>query len=211
MVVTKNSSSPPSITSSWLGVSGRSSRRIATTVALAGHGTMPMVWPMSAESCGTVNSTIDTTPDCRVIRRTRSPISTASSTSAVIRRGVLTATSTPQASSNIQSFLGLLTRPTVRPTPNSLLASRETTRLTLSSPVAETTTSTSSSFASLSTLSSQASPKSQRAPRTPARETTSGFSSMSSTSCPWEMSSLAMELPTEPAPAIMTFMGVSTP
>ena len=66
---------------------------------------------------------------------------TASSTSAVIRRGVETATSTPHASSNIHSFLGLLTRATVRGTPNSVLASSETTRLTLSSPVAATTTS----------------------------------------------------------------------
>ena len=63
---------------------------------------------------------------------------TASSMSAVMRRGVDTATSTPHDSSNIHSFLGLLTRATVRGTPNSVLASSESTRLALSSPVAAT-------------------------------------------------------------------------
>ena len=79
--------------------------------------------------------------DCWKVKiRTRSPTLTASSTSAVIRRGIDTATSTPQASSNIHSFLGLLTRATVRGTPYSVFASSDTTRLTLSSPVAATTT-----------------------------------------------------------------------
>ena len=55
-------------------------------------------------------------------------------------RGVDTATSTPQASLNIHSFLGWLTRATTRGTPNSVLASSETTRFTLSSPVAAITT-----------------------------------------------------------------------
>ena len=53
-------------------------------------------------------------------------------------RGVDTATSTPHDSSNIHSFLGLFTRATVRGTPNSVLASSESTRLALSSPVAAT-------------------------------------------------------------------------
>ena len=72
--------------------------------------------------------------------RTMSPTLTASSTRAVMIRGVDTATSTPHASSNIHSFFGLFTRATVRGTPYSVLASSETTRLTLSSPVAATTT-----------------------------------------------------------------------
>src|SRR5688572_202729 len=72
--------------------------------------------------------------------RTMSPTLTASSTSAVMMRGVDTATSTPHASSNIHSFFGLFTRATVRGTPYSVLAINETTRLTLSSPVAATTT-----------------------------------------------------------------------
>ena len=56
-------------------------------------------------------------------------------------RGVDTLTSTPQASVNSHSLLGWLTRPTVRGTPNSVLASSEVTRLALSSPVAAITTS----------------------------------------------------------------------
>lgn len=73
---------------------------------------------------------------------------TASSMSAVMSRGVDTATSTPHDSSNIHSFFGLLTRATVRGTPNSVLARSESTRLALSSPVAATHTSDSSSLAS---------------------------------------------------------------
>ena len=47
-------------------------------------------------------------------RRTRLPTLTASSTRAVSRCGVETATSTPQLSLNIHSFLGLFTRATTR-------------------------------------------------------------------------------------------------
>src|SRR5690554_7902442 len=72
---------------------------------------------------------------------TRSPTATASSTIAVIMRGVDTATSTPHCASYIHSLRGLLTRATVRGTPNSVLARNDVTRLTLSSPVAATTTS----------------------------------------------------------------------
>src|SRR3712207_8132983 len=54
-----------------------------------------------------------------------SPTVTASSTRADISRGVETATSTPQTSLKSHSFLGWLTRPTVRGTPNSVLQSRD--------------------------------------------------------------------------------------
>ena len=205
MVVTKNSSSPPSMTSSRLGVIGAWSRRMATSVESSGQSMSPTVSPMAWESCGTVNSTMDETPVCRVSSRTRSPISTASSTRAVMSCGVFTATSTPQESLNIQSFFGLFTRPTVRPMPNSVFASSETTRFTLSSPVAETTTSASSSFASCRVLSSQASPTSQCAPRRPLRPITSGFRSISRISCLWASSSRAIEEPTLPAPTMTTF------
>ena len=113
---------------------------------------------------------------------TTSPISTASSTSAVISRGVDTATSTPQESSKSHSLRGLFTRPTVRGTPNSERAISETTRFTRSSPVAATTTSVSSSPASASTRRSQASPTLQLAPGASTRPTASGFSSMIRTS-----------------------------
>jgi hypothetical protein len=113
--------------------------------------------------------------------RTRSPMLTASSTSAVIRRGVDTATSTPQASSNIHSFRGLLTRATVRGTPNSVLASSETTRLALSSPVAATTTSQASRWASSRAEISQASASSQVASGTREATTSSASRSMSNT------------------------------
>ena len=52
-----------------------------------------------------------------------------------------TETSTPHDSLNSHSFLGWFTRATTRSTPNSVLASSDTTRLTLSSPVAAITTS----------------------------------------------------------------------
>ena len=78
-------------------------------------------------------------------------------------RGVDTLTSTPQASVNSHSLLGWLTRPTVRGTPNSVLASSEVTRLTLSSPVAAITTSHWSSRASSREESSQESASSHSA------------------------------------------------
>src|SRR5665811_1572312 len=114
---------------------------IPTRTQSLGHGTSPTRLPANGLSSGSVSSTMVAVPCPKVKILTRSPILTASSTSAVISRGVDTATSTPQASSNSHSFLGLLTRATVRGTPNSVLASRDTTRLTLSSPVAATTTS----------------------------------------------------------------------
>src|SRR5699024_12358656 len=67
-------------------------------------------------------------PRSKLIRCTRPPTSTASSTREVIRRGVDTATSTPQLSSKSHSFFGLFTRETVRGTPNSVL-DRKSTRL----------------------------------------------------------------------------------
>ncbi|CNU50814.1 Uncharacterised protein [Mycobacterium tuberculosis] len=78
------------------------------------------------------------------ISRTKSPTVTASSISDASMRGVDTATSTPQASLNSHSLRGSLTRATTRGTANSVLASRLSTTLTLSSPVAATTTSNSS-------------------------------------------------------------------
>ena len=88
---------------------------------------------------------------------------TASSTSADMMRGVETLTSTPQASVNSHSLLGWLTRPTVRGTANSVLASSEVTRLALSSPVAAITTSQVSSRASSREDSSQESASSHSA------------------------------------------------
>ena len=73
-------------------------------------------------------------PRRSVIRRTTSPTATASSTIDTISRGVETATSTPQRSSKSHSLRGSLTRATTRETANSVLASRLTTRLALSSP-----------------------------------------------------------------------------
>ena len=92
-----------------------------------------------------------------------SPTSTASSTSAASTRGVETATSTPQASVNSHSLPGWLIRATTRRTENSVLASSDTTRFTLSSPVAPMTTSNSSSLAFSRFSTSQASPSSHSA------------------------------------------------
>ena len=157
-------------------------------------------WPS-----GTVYSARVAPPACRVSRRTTSPTSTASSTRAVIRRGVDTATSTPQESSKSHSLRGLFTRATVRGTPNSLRASRDVIRFALSSPVAATTTSALFGCTWRSTDSSQASPICQRTPGRSARFLTSGLESMMVTSWPFIMSSLAMEAPTEPAPTMRTF------
>ena len=119
-------------------------------------------------------------------------------------RGVDTATSTPQASSNIHSFFGLFTRATVRGTPNSVLASSEMTRLALSSPVAATTTSASSVLTWRKVGSSQASASSQSASATCETRMADGCRSMSVTSWPCPSSSRAIERPTEPAPAMTT-------
>jgi len=114
--------------------------------------------------------------------RTRSPTATASSTMAVMMRGVDTATSTPQDSSNIHSFLGLFTRATTRGTPNSVLARRAMTRFALSSPVAATMTSHSATFASVRVGSSQASARSHSASATWATRMADGCRSMRVTS-----------------------------
>src|SRR6202022_1239787 len=120
-------------------------------------------------------------------------------------RGVDTATSTPHASSNSHSLRGSLTRATTRGTANSVLASRLTTTLALSSPVAATTTSYSSRCTDSSSDSSHASPRCQRAAGIASMSTCSGLRSNSMMSCPFSMSSRAIERPTAPAPAIATF------
>ena len=121
-------------------------------------------------------------------------------------RGVETATSTPQESSNIHSFLGWLTRATTRDTPNSVLASRETTKLTLSSPVAATTTSHCESRASSKAVISQASAMRVSAPSTIPGLAKAASRSSSRISCPFCSSSRAIARPTLPAPAIATLM-----
>jgi len=142
----------------------------------------------------------------KVKMRTRSPTATASSTIAVMIRGVETATSTPHAASNIHSFFGLFTRATVRGTPNSVFARSEITRLALSSPVAATMTSHSSARTSRSVGSSHASASSQSASATCATRIADGCRSTSVTSWSCASSSRAMDRPTEPAPAMTTLM-----
>ena len=132
---------------------------------VARPGESPIRLPAHGLLAGRVISTRLASPSWKVSSRTRSPTVTASSTSADISRGVETATSTPQTSLNSHSFLGWLTRPTVRGTPNSVLASSDMTRLALSSPVAAIATSQVSSPASSSEESSQASASSHSASR----------------------------------------------
>ena len=177
---------------------------IATSTVSGDQSTSPTRVPTSTESSGSVNSSMFAWPCWKVKIRTRSPIETASSTSAVISRGVETATSTPQASPNIHSFLGLFTRATVRGTPYSVLASSDRTRLALSSPVAATTTSASSRPASDNESTSQASASSQSASGTEECFMASGALSTSSTWCPLPSSSRAIDRPTLPAPAMTT-------
>ena len=102
----------------------------------------------------------------RPISRTRRPTSIAPSTAATIASGVDTATSTPHASVNSHSLRASLMRATIRPTPNSPLASSAMARLALSSPVAAIATSQLCSCASSSDDSSQASARNQSAPGT---------------------------------------------
>src|SRR5690606_29248414 len=165
----------------------------------------------SADSSGSVSSTRLASPWLNRSRRTRSPTLTASSTSADIRRGVETATSTPHDSLNSHSFFGLLTRATTRGTPYSVLASSETTRLTLSSPVAAMTTLQRCSAASSSDVISQASASSHSACGTRSTEIAVGVLSMSRTSWPFSSSSPAMERPTAPAPAMATLISDRPP
>ena len=110
----------------------------------------------TARSRGSVISTRFACDWRNVISRTRSPTVTASSTSAAIRRGLLTETSTPHCSVKSHSFSARLTRATTRGTANSVLASSDSTRFTLSSPVAATTTSQLARSASCRLASSQA-------------------------------------------------------
>src|SRR5215213_976663 len=160
--------------------------------------------PTYGDSSGRVSSTRLALLWRNVNSRTRSPTVTASSTSADMIRGVETLTSTPQASVNSHSLFGWLTRPTVRGTANSVFASSEVTRLTLSSPVAAMTTSQRSRPASSSDDSSHESASSHSASGTRSGLMARGSLSMSSTWWPLVISSRAIERPTAPAPAMAT-------
>ena len=94
-----------------------------------------------------------------------------------------TATSTPHASVNSHSLAGSLTLATTLRTANSVLASSDTTRLTLSSPVAAMTTSHSCRPASSSEDSSQASASTHSACSTACGSKLVRFRSMSITWC----------------------------
>src|SRR4051812_428811 len=207
-LATNSSSSPASSGSSGVGGIGRPSRMIATSAVSCGQSTSPTRLATTGESAGRGSSSMSGFDCWEGKIRTRSPTLTAPSTQAGIRRGIEPATSTPQASSNIHSFLGLLTRATVRGTPYSVFASRDTTRFTLSSPVAATTTWHSCSPASSSEVTSQASASSHCASGTEARLMAAGSLSTSRTSCPFSSSSRATERPTLPAPAMATRISV---
>jgi hypothetical protein len=155
---------------------------MVTSAVSCGQPTSPTLVPTSEAPSGSVSSTRFASPWLKRISRTRSPTLTASSTSADMSRGVETATSTPQASLNSHSFFGLFTRATTRGTPYSVLASSETTRLTLSSPLAAITTWQRSSAASSSVAISQASASSHSASGTRTTEIACGDLSISSTS-----------------------------
>src|SRR3954449_4719595 len=114
---------------------------MVTSATFSGNGIRPDGLPTYGDCAGSVISTRFELLWWKVNSRTRSPTATASSTSADMIRGVETLTSTPHDSLNSHSLLGWLTRPTVRGTPNSVLASNEVTRLALSSPVGAITTS----------------------------------------------------------------------
>jgi hypothetical protein len=108
------------------------------------------------------------------------------------------------------SFFGWFTRATVRGTPNSVFASSEVTRLALSSPVAAITTSQESMLASSSEDSSHASASSQSASGTESDLMACGSRSISRIWWPFSISSLAMDRPTLPAPAMATRMSQSS-
>ncbi len=186
-------------------------RMMVTREVSSGHSTSPTVVPASADSSGRVSSTRFASPWLKRSRRTRSPTLTASSTRADIRRGVETATSTPQDSLNSHSFFGLFTRATTRGTPYSVFASRETTRLTLSSPVAAITTLQRWSAASSREVISQASASSHSACGTRSTEMAVGALSTRRTSWPFSSSSPAIERPTAPAPAMATLISDRPP
>lgn len=184
---------------------------IVTRDVSCGHSTSPTCVPARADSSGRVSSTRLASPWLKRSRRTRSPTLTASSTRADIRRGVETATSTPQDSLNNHSFLGLFTRATTRGTPYSVFASRDTTRFTLSSPVAAITTLQRWSAASSRDVISQASASSHSACGTRSTEMAVGALSISRTSWPFSSSSPAIERPTAPAPAMATLISDRPP
>ena len=126
----------------------------------------------------------------------------APSTLATIAPGVETATSIPHAWVNSHSLRISLILATTRGTPNSDLASKPTTRLALSSPVAAMSTSHVSAPASSSVATSQASANSQSASGTTCGSNLRRSRSISSTLWPLSSSSCATERPTLPAPAI---------
>ena len=135
---------------------------------------------------------------------------TASSTSAAIRRGLLTETSTPHWSVKSHSFSARLTRATTRGTANSVLASSESTRLTLSSPVAATTTSQLARSASCRLASSQQSARIHSAVGHPLRAQRRRLPLDQQHGVPFSISSWAIERPTLPAPAMATLIVLYT-
>src|SRR5690606_17449551 len=139
-VTSTRTSSPTCSEVSPRGTTTRSPRSTATTVESRGKSSSTISWPAAGLSGARVTSMSVARPPSNDSRRTSVPTLTASSTSAVSRWGVDTATSTPQLSSNSHWFFGLFTRATTRGTANSCLASRLMTRLSSSSPVTAATT-----------------------------------------------------------------------
>src|SRR5882762_9971141 len=177
---------------------------MVTSDASRGRSSRLTALPPHGVSSGRVISTRLAWPLRKLISRTRSPTETASSTNAASIRGVDTATSTPQFSSNSHSLRGSFTLATTRGTANSVLASRLTTTLALSSPVAAITTSKSWIPTDSSRVNSHASPRRQCAAGMSSTSMCAGLRSSSVTS--WEStSSRAMDRPTAPAPAMATF------
>ena len=195
------------------GTTTRSPRRMATTVESRGRPSSMISLSLAGEVSARRTSARRALPPSKESSRTNDPTLTASWTSAVMRCGVDTATSTPHISLNIHSFLGLLTRATTRGTPNSCLASSAVTRLSSSSPVTAATTSASVQPAAASAATSQASAWNQRAPwGSPLRSacrTTAALLSMMVTSWSPLTSCSAMKRPTLPPPAITTFIHAS--
>ena len=167
-VTSTSTSSPTARRVSPRGTIRWSSRTTATTVASRGTPRSTRAVPAAGESSARVTSTRWALPPSNRRRRTRLPTDTASSTRAVSSCGVDTETSTPQVSVKSHWFFGWFTRATTRGTANSCLASRETTRLSSSSPVAATTTSTVARPAASRADTSQASATTQVMSRSPA-------------------------------------------
>ena len=110
----RRTSSPTRSTVSPRGTIRRSARSTATTVASRGTPSSTISLPSAGEPSARRTSASRALPPSNDSRRTNEPTLTASSTSAVIRCGVETATSTPHRSLNIHSFFGLFTRATTR-------------------------------------------------------------------------------------------------